>query len=421
MSRATSHPFLLFLIFSVSLSVLTLTAFGQSPFSSVKMDVTISREGDTWKANAKFLVENREFSNPASDIKVNGEAVSFVVDLDRTLVRFTGKRTGEQLNGDLEAFEKNTKVASGTWTLTRQQGTTASADGLVGAWHGTFSAVLVGEQAADPGFDTHVAHPAYVTKHPRVLFDEAHNNFHTTAGRYQPFAQLITADGYQVTPNKEAFSAQTLQGYDVLVISNALGPRGQRASAAFTAPECDEVREWVRAGGSLLLIADHAPMGAAAAILSERFGVDMSKAYTGDPANYDKPSKEISQLVFSRENKLLGEHPITRGRRGAQERVNRVVTFTGQSLKGPEGSVAILRLAETAVDKISNGQEVSAAGRAQGVALKFGKGRVVVLGEAAMLTAQISGDGEKFGMNVPGNDDRQFALNVMHWLSGILN
>jgi hypothetical protein len=38
-----------------------------------------------------------------------------------------------------------------------------------------------------------------------------------------------------------------------------------------------------------------------------------------------------------------------------------------------------------------------------------------------MLTAQISGaDKQLVGMNVPGTDDRQYALNVMHWLSGLL-
>ena len=26
----------------------------------------------------------------------------------------------------------------------------------------------------------------------------------------------------------------------------------------------------------------------------------------------------------------------------------------------------------------------------------------------------------RLGMNVPGNDDRQFVLNVLHWLSGAL-
>jgi hypothetical protein len=59
----------------------------------------------------------------------------------------------------------------------------------------------------------------------------------------------------------------------------------------------------------------------------------------------------------------------------------------------------------------------SAAGRAQGVALELGKGRVVVLAEAAMMTAQVGQDGHPFGMNVPGNDDRQLAVNILHWLS----
>jgi hypothetical protein len=38
-----------------------------------------------------------------------------------------------------------------------------------------------------------------------------------------------------------------------------------------------------------------------------------------------------------------------------------------------------------------------------------------------MLSAQISGAEKRpMGMNVPGNDNKQYALNLMHWLSGIL-
>ena len=58
------------------------------------------------------------------------------------------------------------------------------------------------------------------------------------------------------------------------------------------------------------------------------------------------------------------------------------------------------------------------------LALRYGLGRVVILGEAAMLTAQVVSvpgkPARKAGMNAPGNDNRQFALNVMHWLSGVL-
>ena len=318
------------------------------------------------------------------------------------------------------------------------------------------------QQVSDPNFDAKVARPAYLEKHPRVLFDAAHFNFHTAEGRYKPFADLLRNDGYTVVSNEKKFSPQTLEGFDVLVIVNALGAERQNLPGAdqpaFTEEECDAVRDWVRAGGALLLVADHAPFGAATERLAARFGVEMHKGHTFDPQNHDPEIGNLSFLLFSRENKLLGDHPITRGR-DAAEQVKRVATFTGQSLKGPEGSVAFLRLGDSAMDRqrpaggeaegqsldrLSDGTPLPpgarvrvggmrgatpAAGRAQGIALEFGRGRVVVLGEAAMLTAQlVRGPGaqllgvEEFamGMNRPGNDNRQLALNILHWLSRLL-
>jgi hypothetical protein len=280
-----------------------------------------------------------------------------------------------------------------------------------------------GQQQADPTFDASVAHPAYTASHPRVLFDEAHFNFHTTTGRYKPFTSLVTNDGYQVTANKVPFSAESLKGFDVLVIANAGAAQenaADRTKPAFTDAECDAVREWVRGGGALLLIADHAPAGDAAANLSSRFGVDMSKGFTADPLNYDLVTLNPSWIRYTRAKKNLADHPITRGRE-ASERINSVLTFTGQSLKGPKESTALLQLSPSAYDAFGIDDPVkattsSAAGRAQAVALAFGKGRVVVTGEAAMLTAQ----NQNFGMNYPGTDDRQFALNIMHWLTGLL-
>ncbi len=281
-----------------------------------------------------------------------------------------------------------------------------------------------GGQRADPNFNTKVAHPAYAggPGHPRVLFDEAHHNFHTASGRYKPFAELITSDGYQVIPNKEKFTRDVLSKGDILVIANALGAERmgmpEASNPAFTDAECDAVRDWVQGGGSLLLITDHAPMGSAAQCLAKRFGVNLSTGAVGDPKNSEEGE---TFLVFSRQNHLLGDHPITRGRDDS-ERVNKVQTFTGTSLKGPEGSVPILKLADTAVDHsfgVDN-KEVSAAGRAQGLAFPFGQGRVVVMGEAAELSAQVIGADMKFGMNRPGIDNRQMALNILHWLSGLL-
>src|SRR5215204_794401 len=107
--------------------------------------------------------------------------------------------------------------------------------------------ILFSQQLSDPNFNAAVAKPAFTKKHPKVLFDEAHFNFHTAGGRYKAFSDLITNDGYRVTPNKQKFSKDSLKGYDVLIIANALGaesPSDSKASnPSFTEEECDAVRD----------------------------------------------------------------------------------------------------------------------------------------------------------------------------------
>ena len=103
--------------------------------------------------------------------------------------------------------------------------------------------------------------------------------------------------------------------------------------------------------------------------------------------------------------------------------MNKIIAFTGQSLKGPPDSVPLMKLSDTAQDVMPgpDNKPVSAAGRAQGLVMSFGKGRVVTLGEAAMLSAQLGGPNRMpFGMNRSGIDNRQLALNIVHWLSGLL-
>lgn len=248
----------------------------------------------------------------------------------------------------------------------------------------------------------------------RVLFDDAHHNVHTSDGRYKPFAELARSAGFEVRPNPERLTAPALAGSYVLVIAGARGaappaPLPERGRPAFTLEEADAIRDWVKAGGGLLLITDHYPLGGANEILASRFGVTMSNAWTDDPAKTDR---SVGGLVFTRENGGLADHPVTEG-------VHRVATFTGQSLAGPPGSVPLLRFGENAVDRLPPDQArtTSAAGRAQGIALEFGKGRVIVLGEAAMLTAS-DGPDQAGGIDKPGIDNRQLALNALRWLAG---
>lgn len=191
------------------------------------------------------------------------------------------------------------------------------------------------------------------------------------------------------------------------------------SNPAFTSEEVGVVRDWVAAGGALLLVADHYPFGASAAALGAALGVKMHQGFVQAP---DSPASvdESDTLLFSRGNELLSEHAITRGASTA-ERVERVMTFTGQSLEGPPGSSLLVLppSAEEAVPPPPVFRGEPAGGRSQGLAFAFGRGRVVVLADAAMLTAQVA-EGRRFGMNGPGNDNRQFALNVLHWLSRAL-
>jgi hypothetical protein len=304
------------------------------------------------------------------------------------------------------------------------------------------------QQLIDPDFRAVVERPAYSSAGPTVAIDEAHSNFHTASGLYAPFAALLRNDGYQVVASTRALNPGALAGVRVLVIANARNLTallaGDLLKPALTEEECDVVRDWVRAGGSLLLIADHAPYGNAVDNLAQRFGIAMGKGWAFDRIS---ATGITTQLVFSRENGLLGTHPILSGR-NASEAVQSVRSFTGQSLSVPVSASILMKLAPSAreaptpddldaEDAASRNVESSAAfgsrsqavdGRAQGLALLVGRGRVVVLGEAALLSAQIlrftEGNQQrdtKIGMNAPGNDDRQFALNVLHWLSGLLN
>ena len=98
-------------------------------------------------------------------------------------------------------------------------------------------------------------------------------------------------------------------------------------------------------------------------------------------------------------------------------------------MEGPAGSVSLLRLSPTAVDWIPSStprspsnatpqapkdfnpcpscDQISSAGHSQGIALVFGRGRVVVIGEMGVLV----------DYSVPGMQNRQFALNAVRWLA----
>jgi hypothetical protein len=287
------------------------------------------------------------------------------------------------------------------------------------------------QQVADSSFSVPIAAPAFTRANaPLVLLDEAHTNFHTLDGRYLVFGKVLAQDGFVVRPSRVPFSAEALRDARVLVIANALHARNAGGKwelptpSAFSTEEIAAVREWVRAGGSLLLIADHMPFPGAAGALAEAFGVRMRNGFA-----YDS-TRTNSKFTFTRAGGRLAPHPIIEGRTAA-ERIDSVVAFTGQAFTVEPPGRALLTLApgtivlepRVAWQFDATTPTVPGAGLLQGAALGFGKGRVAIFGEAAMFSAQFGGGARRtpMGMNDPtAPQNAQFLLNVMHWLVGML-
>ncbi len=283
---------------------------------------------------------------------------------------------------------------------------------------------LLAQQISDNDYNPVLKKPAYKAgKGPLVFIDEGHHNFHTKEGRYKPFANLLERDGYVVKSYEGNFDRKKLNRGKILVISNALNEMNVEnwylpTPSAFTADEIGIVKQWVYDGGSLFLIADHMPMAGASADLAAAFGFEFTNGFA--------IQKERSNVdYFSLEKGTLVESALTKGRDNS-ENVRQIVSFTGQSFKIPEDATPILvfddqysnYLPDTAWVFNEKTPQHSAQGWSQGAFKKFGKGRIVVFGEAAMFSAQLAGPvRRKIGMNSENAPENfQLVLNILHWL-----
>lgn len=260
---------------------------------------------------------------------------------------------------------------------------------------------LSAQQVADQAFRPPIEKPAYPTgKGPVVLIDEAHNNFHTAAGRYLPFAELLKRDGYVVVASAVPFKVDALRGARVLVIANA--------TQIFALDEIAATREWVSDGGSLLLIADHPPFLAPAAELGKALGI---RFFDGSAL---EPNNRSGRIIFRRSDGALRDHPLTTN-------IDQVATFTGSAFQLDVPGHPLLVFAGDAFLWKSDTEQnrMPLKGHFQGAVLEFGKGRVAVFGEAAMFSAQLSGpEKNPMGMNAAiAKQNPQFLLNVIHWLT----
>lgn len=285
---------------------------------------------------------------------------------------------------------------------------------------------LSSQQVADTSYNPLLPQPEYESgKGPVIAIDEGHNNFHTVDGRYLPFARLLRQDGYNVTGYKGDLNTGNLNKIRILVIANALNRINVEnwylpTPSAFTPSEIMILKSWVERGGSLFLIADHMPMGGAAEDLAAAFGFKFTNGFAVDTSS-------SGPAYFYRSDKSLIPNEITNGR-SRDESVSKVVTFTGQAFRIPEDANPILLFdsrytllePDTAWVFDASTRYTPINGWSQGAYMKYGKGRLVMFGEAAMFTAQLAGPAKnRMGMNSDfANENFRLLLNIIHWLDG---
>lgn len=284
------------------------------------------------------------------------------------------------------------------------------------------------QQVVDSTFRYNVKDPAFKGGDgPLVLVDIYHHDQDVKEGNYQPLFNLLQSDGFRIQFLDTAFTQSALKAGTILIIIDALSEKNidnwtLPVYPAFTEKEAEAVYEWVMQGGSLLLSADHMPFAKSASVLAGRFGATFSNGFAIDTVTWDP-------LIFRKEDKTLTNHDITNGLNQNDE-VDSVATFWGSAFQIDKnklegiflfGDNVITYDPDTAWRFRSYTPTYSVKGWCQAAAGHFGKGRVVILGEAGMLTAQLTGPKRiKTGMNSSiAKQNALFILNIMHWLTGI--
>lgn len=278
---------------------------------------------------------------------------------------------------------------------------------------------------ADKDFDVSVSDPKLISIKPKVLFDEAHKNHHQIEKTYKPFATLITNDGCVVKSTDKEIDKTALANTNIYIIGTAMGKEDPGDKSPFTQNEVDEIEQWVKDGGSLLLITEHFPFGLAMTPVLSKFGLQVHNGYTEDTLLNNKEVRDALLFTKSKGN-LDKTHPIL-------DKVEKLNTFTGSSVKGDSTWTQLLIFTPNAqnfnvkVNVKKDGGDIttsveyadfySAKGYSQGICKKYGKGKIVVLAESAFITAQFDKNGNKYGMNSPDEDNKQFVLNLIRWLA----
>ena len=281
---------------------------------------------------------------------------------------------------------------------------------------------LQAQMINDPSFDSKVLQPFYKNAQgPKVLIDGGHHNFFIQRSLMNPFIDLIKSDGYNPQIDSLPITKKHLSTYDIVVLNPAYpfdyGTKKELGDLkAYSKEEIDHVYNYVNKGGSLLILTEKSPMINAMEPLLNKFGITATYGTIADTLHQDKQfGKNV--IHYSKENGMLTvNHPILKGR-NASEEINHIVMITGSAFKGKD-YINILPTSSAAQMGNAGVFTPVEQGSSVGLAGKVGKGKLVILSDTEIFIAMLFGkDKVKVGMQMPNYDLKQFALNIMHWLS----
>lgn len=260
-------------------------------------------------------------------------------------------------------------------------------------------------------------YPEYIFKDKSlVLVDQVHFNAHTLEDRLVPFSRALKNHGLDV---QALTSIQQLidKNPAVFIIVNPLNPVNRNNWArpvlsAYTEREISLIANWVKEGGNLFLVADHMPYPGASNRLAKKFGLEFIDGFALGKEQTWPPQ------FFTREKGSFEEHPVLKD-------LDSIAAFTGSAIKMDSVDQCLIKLddsyevlvPDTAWQFSANTPRVEASNLCFDAIKQYGKGKIYIGSEAAMMTAQIIQNKFPAGMNSPyAKDNLKYLLRIFHWL-----
>ena len=237
--------------------------------------------------------------------------------------------------------------------------------------------------------------PKNVPTKKRVLIDSAHLNQYTRV-HLLTAAKALEDQGYEVNVALGGMTKETIKTYTDHVQFEALDEYGVLfmggTRSAIEKIEAEKIKKWVEEGGSLFACGNwyRGPHG-------------WLNNYWPSQKLYSLFGARVENLAFTDDKECLGgvaHYPVFRNI-ASDVRTQGVESFCAQGM-------ALLSLKDPAWKPLAMGNDSSShPGRAGLAVREFGKGKVVLCGDAAWIKPTMIDKG----------DNRRLFMNLMRWLS----